>query len=135
MNLDRSVVWSATFVFCAALDCGCVAPVRTLPAPDGVSGFGTRIIVLPDIDGDGTTDVAVSARSSRPLAQLFSGATGARLGEVRAPEYERFGGTLAFAENVAFVWRGGQRVAVAVGDPDRATGEGLSGRVTIRPLP
>ncbi|RMH04463.1 MAG: hypothetical protein D6702_03140 [Planctomycetota bacterium] len=64
--------------------------------------LGFRVLGLPDLDGDGTADYAVSAQRDNPagllsgLVRLFSGATGSLIREFRsASTWDRFGECLA----------------------------------------
>ncbi|HTE05715.1 MAG TPA: hypothetical protein VK824_05915, partial [Planctomycetota bacterium] len=102
------------------LAAGCVAPGRTLAAPDGVTGFGERVAAVPDLDHDGTTDLAVSTRSGLPLARLFSGATGAPLGDLAGLELPTPWGSHPDAPRVCAVLGADAECAgLVVGAPNR----------------
>ncbi|MEM1044229.1 MAG: choice-of-anchor D domain-containing protein [Bacteroidota bacterium] len=112
----------------------------TLTSPfEARDGFGTSVAGVPDVDGDGATDILVSAPFSRLEgieeaggAFLFSGADGSLLGVLRSPNPERggsFSGTRRDEQAVAGVRDidGDGRGDLLIGAP----GESVSGRAYL----
>lgn len=53
--------------------------VRALSGPDEGDRYGSSIAAVGDVDGDGATDLAITAPWNRPRIDFFSGATGKRI--------------------------------------------------------
>src|SRR5690606_33453028 len=68
------------------------------PTPQAFAYFGRSVSGVPDADGDGRGDLLVGALE--PVVHLFSGATGAHLAALEAPEP---GGSVGFGTSVAGV--------------------------------
>lgn len=75
--------------------------LRSVRDDDPAHGFGTTLLGLPDVDGDGAADLAVSAVRSEGASDcdevlVLSGRSGERLATIRAPRAgTRFGLSLA----------------------------------------
>lgn len=110
------------------------AYLRTLGGPGVGSGFGDSIAVLPDIDGDGQNDLAVtSPGDSGPAGPgtgsvaAFSGNTGALLYRVYGANFgEFFGSSVASVPDV----NGDGMADVAIGSRNGTAGA-ANGRVAL----
>ncbi len=61
--------------------------LRTLDAPAGVRGFGSRVAGMSDVDGDGAGDVLITCRedSQDGFGFVYSGQTGRLLYRIQSP--------------------------------------------------
>lgn len=100
-----------------------LARVHSAVAGDG---FGTHVLAIPDLDGDGVRDLLVTAPNAgwaRGRVDIFSGRTGARICSIQGTTD---GGTFGHSVVAARVL-GNQR-AVIVGEPGAANN---TGRVSV----